>query len=265
MFKKASYLSSPLFYVAFFLIFFALTEAIILFFDKQNFEALQRVFSIVGLLIVIIFDYWLREVKLSTGTRLFLQIIIAIPLAVNFLYPYSKNFYEKVIINKTFYESQIKINNTKTKHEFVIIMWGATLGKTLPAKEPNKQVILVDFNFDTANILTFKNDFNPSVFEKLKYNYHIKDSSLSQGEIEFDKNPEYATTLYRINKTNYYYHVFKVIYDSNNEPYLLQAVNFDTDKTTMRKAIEQINIYLQKNWASKVFIYIFAPTYNEPI
>ena len=84
-------------------------------------------------------------------------------------------------------------------------------------------------------------------FEKLKYKYTIKDSSLLSGEIEINNNPELATAPYLIGKTKYNYHVFKIIYDSNNEPYLLQAINFETDKVTMRKAIEQLSTDLQKN------------------
>lgn len=247
MFKKAGYLRSPLFYVAFFLIFFALTEAIILFFDKQNFEGIKRVFSIVGLLVIIVFDYWLREVKLASITRLFMQIVITIPLAVKFLYPYSTEFYDKIILDKTFYESTIIISQAKSKPEYLVFVWDCKACRSLPAKALNSRLTKIDFAFNTANILTFKESFKPDYFEKLKYKYIIKDSSFLSGEIEINKNPEIATAPYLIGKTKYNYHVFKIIYDSNNEPYLLQAINFETDKVTTRKAIEQLSTDLQKN------------------
>ncbi|MDZ4757396.1 MAG: hypothetical protein SGJ10_04540 [Bacteroidota bacterium] len=249
MFKKASYLRSPLFYVAFILIFFALTEAIILFFDKQNFEALKRVFSIVGLLVLIIFDFWLREVKLSRNTKMFVQIIIAVPLALKFLYPYSKDFYDKIILDKTFYESNIKINNTKSKQDYIIFVWNTKDGKNIPAKDESIRAAKIDFSFDTANILMFKDGFDPAYFEKLKYSYIIKDSTSLSGEIETNKNPELITSPYfnLATKTKYNYHVFKIVYDSNNEPYLLQAINFNSDRPTMQRAVDQMAKDLQKN------------------
>ncbi len=247
MFKKAGYLRSPLFYVAFFLIFFALTEAIVLFFDKQNFEGIKRVFSIVGLLVIIVFDYWLRQVKLSNNTRTLVQVLIALPLTFKFLYPYSKEFYEKIILDKTFYQGNISINHSKSKHEYIVFVWDCKPCKSLPTKKQSSRTAKIDFAFDTTNILTFNESYSPVYFEKLKYNYVIKDSSALTGEIEINKNPELITSPYLIGKTKYNYHVFKIIYDSNDEPYLLQAINFDTDKITMRKAIQQLEKDLQKN------------------
>ncbi len=247
MFKKAGYLRSPLFYVAFFLIFFAVTEAIILFFDKQNFEALQRVFAIFGLLVIIVFDYWLREVKLANTTRIFVQILIALPLTIKFLYPYSSEFYNKIILDKTLYESNVIIKISQSKLEYIVFVWDCKFCNNMATKELSARTKKIDFAFDTTNIVMFKEKFSPDYFERLKYHYTMKDSSLLLGEIEINKNPDMVTSPYLIGKTKYNYHVFKIIYDSNNEPYLLQAINFETDKITMRKAIEQLNKDLQKN------------------
>lgn len=245
MFRKVGYLRSPLFIVVFALIFFVLTEMIILFFERQNFEALKRLWGLLGLIILFVFDYWLREVKFTGRTKFIVQIVIAIPLLFKFLYPYSKEFYDKVVLKKTFYQAQIELNFKRKHPEFIAIIWNDPKSRNMQTISKGNRNEHISFSFDTTNIIMVKNAFELDYFENIKYSYKLNDSLLLKGEIETDKNPYFASSTYLIGKTKYEYHVFKVIYDSNDEPYLIQAINFETDRATMQKVTGLMNEQLQ--------------------
>lgn len=244
MFENKGYLRSPLFIVCFLLICFCVFEAIQLFMDTDNFNALKRVFAIVGLLVLIGLDYWLREAKLSNGTKFFVQMIVAVPLFINFLYPVSNKFYGKYILNKIYYQTNVILHNKPTE-DFFVILWENSKGKDLIKKIINKNQSQLTFEIkDSISVLSFKEKQDPSFFADVEYSYQINDSTYSKGSVETEYNPDHHTSPFLIGKTKYNYQVFKFIYDSNNEPYLIREINFDTDKTTMRKAVERLNSVL---------------------